>query len=230
MLKPNECDKCGGLRFCLNDDNEWQCFTCNKIFYVQVEPMKPKKRGRKDKAKKARYISDAAYCLSAPRAYSEPAQPEPKIENQEVESSIEVAAETISQEMTEKHIEKEVIMQVEPTAEGAVPPKPRKRKLLKQYYEDNKVAVIADYQAMELREFLKKWRLSTANWATLKREWEVPGKARGGKTPKTRPEKKDRLDDRQQTGKQSPQDITEHEHYLMLLGYRHAIREILGIE
>jgi len=115
-------------------------------------------------------------------------------------------------------------MRVEPTAEGAVaPPKPRKRKHLRQYYEDNKVAIIADYQAMGLRVFLKKWKQSTSNWAALKREWEVPGKARGGRMFGTRPAKEPAGDILQTT--RDP----DRDHYMMLLGYQQAVRDILKI-
>lgn len=59
---------------------------------------------------------------------------------------------------------------------GEVPPRPKKRHQLSKYYEDNKEALLHDYQNLTLREFFAKWHLSTVYWGKLKVRWEVQAK------------------------------------------------------
>lgn len=119
---------------------------------------------------------------------------------------------------------KEVIMvENKVTAgEGVVPPFPKKRKERRAYFEQNKEAIIADYYSMKLLDFFKRWRITTGRWLKLKIQWGV--------------ERKDskRL---KQVGKPAPKPVeqaaedvtamTEHERYLILLGYQQAVREYL---
>lgn len=56
-----------------------------------------------------------------------------------------------------------------------VPPKPRKRKLRKKYFEDNKGAILRDYKKLKLKEFLARW-MAVNTWMRLKKEWGIQGK------------------------------------------------------
>jgi len=57
-----------------------------------------------------------------------------------------------------------------------VPPKPEGRKQLEVYCENNKDAILADYRSMRLRDFFKRWHLSSTSWTRLKPKWNVKGK------------------------------------------------------
>lgn len=59
------------------------------------------------------------------------------------------------------------------------PSRPKKRKELPQYYESNKETVLADYHLMNLKDFFRKWHLSTQYWIKLKKQWRVVGKHSG---------------------------------------------------
>ena len=113
-----------------------------------------------------------------------------------------------------------------------VPEKPKKRgEKLKAYWENNKTDILADYQSMPLREFFKRWHIATTTWPKLKELWHVESKwgSRGAKVEAPRPAQE----------KASPGGValeavnlakhTEHEKYLILLGYQTAIREMLKI-
>lgn len=52
---------------------------------------------------------------------------------------------------------------------------PHKRGGIEQFDKD-KDAIIRDYQTMKLREFLRKWHISTVRWNKLQGRWKVPGK------------------------------------------------------
>lgn len=107
---------------------------------------------------------------------------------------------------------KEVSMQEKP-----VKSKPEKRKRRREYFEQNKEAMLADYYLLPIGEFLKKWALSSTTWVNLKRKWNVVSKnTRLTGTPILRDVKLP-----------SPHDLTEHERYLVLLGYQMAVREFL---
>lgn len=75
--------------------------------------------------------------------------------------------------------------------EMVVPPKPKKRKDLWKYYEQNKEAMIADYQSMRVSSFFIKWGLSPLTWQKLKQKWGVPNKRRGVKPAKSPKEYKE---------------------------------------
>ena len=104
----------------------------------------------------------------------------------------------------------------EEVADAEVPPRPQKKKKLYEYFEQNKEAILADYRSMTLKGLYSKWRLTATTWTNLKRKWEVQGK---GKGTSSRPEKeKDATVD---------DALSEHEQYLILLGYQQATREFL---
>ena len=58
---------------------------------------------------------------------------------------------------------------------AAVPPKPKKDQLL-QYFNDNKEAILRDYQNLKLKEFYAKWHMSSTAWRKLKVSWRVLSK------------------------------------------------------
>lgn len=95
-----------------------------------------------------------------------------------------------------------------------VPPKPKRRKAIWAYWEKNKAAIVADYRGLPLREFFKRWRISSNAWGKLKNKWGIPNK-QGQPQAATRPRAED-----------TPVR-TEHEKYLVLVGYRQAVRELL---
>lgn len=120
-----------------------------------------------------------------------------------------------------KNASKEEVIMV--MAERAVPPRPNRRANHPAYYEENKEAILADFTALKLLDFLKKWKISTFTWQKLKRKWEIKSKQTG--RPNTRP------GNLNATAKHSTGDVdvslTEHERYLILLGYQQAVREFL---
>lgn len=59
----------------------------------------------------------------------------------------------------------------------ATPPKPKKRSLLQKYFEENKEAILQDYQNLKLKEFYAKWHMSSTTWLRLKRDWGIQRKA-----------------------------------------------------
>ena len=97
---------------------------------------------------------------------------------------------------------KEVIMaEKEGTVEEkAIPPKPRKRKKLWEYYEQNKEAMIADYQSMRVSSFFKKWGLGSLTWQKLREKWEVPNKGKHSMYKRARVSKKEYKEPRPQPG------------------------------
>ena len=75
--------------------------------------------------------------------------------------------------------------------------------------EKDKDAMLADYRSMLLTDFFKKWGIHSTLWQVLKVKWDVTGKQRGGYH-------------------EAGSGHSEHEEYLVLLGYQQAVREILG--
>ena len=106
-----------------------------------------------------------------------------------------------------------------------VPPRPKKRKLLRQYYEQNREAILADYNSMTLLPFYKRWGISSNMWVELKREWEIPGKYKKHDSKKIEALASPEATEPVATSVDSP--LTEHEHYLVLLGWQQAAREFL---
>ena len=80
---------------------------------------------------------------------------------------------------------------------AGVPPRPRKKKQLRAYFEKHKEAILADYYAMGRLDFFKRWGISAATWAELHREWGVTLKGQGGRrkgtTKRLAPEKRQAL-------------------------------------
>lgn len=97
---------------------------------------------------------------------------------------------------------------------GTVPPRPKKRSKYAEYFEQNKEAIEADYHSMILREFFTKWGMCSTTWQKLKKKWGIQGKGKA-----TGPKRA--VD----TG--GTQGSTEHERYLILVGYQQAVREFL---
>ena len=128
---------------------------------------------------------------------------------------------------------KEVTMMTKDTGaeRKPVPDKPSKTRKHQAYWDHNKTDILADYQSMTLREFFKRWRIATTTWIRLKKLWGVQNKwgSRGAKVEAPRPAQE----------KASPGGValeavnlakhTEHEEYLVLLGYQTAVREMLKI-
>ena len=56
-----------------------------------------------------------------------------------------------------------------------VPPRPKKRKLIWKYFEDNKEAILHDYQNLKLMDFFVRWHMATTTWQKLKRDWGIQG-------------------------------------------------------
>jgi len=85
-----------------------------------------------------------------------------------------------------KKVNKMVLNEAEPAktkkpAKGRKPYSPGRRnrsmvsvEIARQYKDE----VIADYNRMLVRKFLRKWNLSSNTWGMLQKEWEVPGKSR----------------------------------------------------
>jgi len=120
---------------------------------------------------------------------------------------------------------KEDIMQEnkERTVEtGAIPPKPKKRGKVWEYFDQNREAMVADYHSMKLMDFFKKWAITSNTWLRLKKKWGVENK--GKKRPK-----KPKKTTTKAVKKTTSEDValTEHERYLILLGYQQAVREFL---
>uniref|UniRef100_A0A6M3IRS5 Uncharacterized protein n=1 Tax=viral metagenome TaxID=1070528 RepID=A0A6M3IRS5_9ZZZZ len=57
-----------------------------------------------------------------------------------------------------------------------VPPRPRRGKLGRKFYEDNKEAILRDYQDLTLKEFYAKRAIWAGTWTALKRAWGIQGK------------------------------------------------------
>lgn len=74
---------------------------------------------------------------------------------------------------------KEVVMIEQPRPEDPVPPRPRKRNKMWQYFEDYKESIIADYQRLTLDEFYVRWKLTSKTWMKLKAMWALTPKIRG---------------------------------------------------
>lgn len=125
---------------------------------------------------------------------------------------------------------KEVIMAEKEAAVGAVqnynrepaPTKPKDKRTIGGYWEKNREAMTADYQSMRVSSFISKWGLSSTTWQELKNKWGVPNKIRGRAkaTKSSIPEPSEQATDAA---------LTEHERYLILLGYQQATREFLKI-
>ena len=121
---------------------------------------------------------------------------------------------------------KEVIMVAKDTGaeRKPVPEKPKKRGKMPAYWKDNKEDILADYYFMTLSKFFERWSIAPQTWQALKELWEVRNKTGNKAGPRE---------------KASPGGValeavnlakhTEHEKYLVLLGYQTAIREMLNI-
>jgi len=123
---------------------------------------------------------------------------------------------------TEKHVGEKT----------SVPARPKKRKQLRKYYEQHKEAILADYRSMKLYDFFKRWHISTTWWLKLKEDWKVQGKQRKHSLKKewklVAPDKAPAAPEVEEAIARSVDaPLTEHEHYLVLLGWQQAAREFL---
>ena len=87
-------------------------------------------------------------------------------------------------------------------------------------FEKDREQVLADYADMRLNDFYSKWHLNSTLWGHMKKLWEVKGKRPGygqGEPVEKSANKKP----------EGTAPLTEHEQYLILLGYQQAVREIL---
>ena len=91
--------------------------------------------------------------------------------------------------------------------------KPSDKYQILEYYEQHKDEIMADYISLGLNALLGKWHMAALTWGKLRKEWGIEGKRRG---PKKR------------LASEGASPLTEHERYLVLLGYQQAMREILG--
>lgn len=119
---------------------------------------------------------------------------------------------------------KEVIMAEKDSTEerGAIPPKPKNRKKVWGYYEKNKEAMVADYNSMRVSSFFLKWGISSQTWPKLKKKWGISNKTKGRGSKQV--EKTTQRVVKETTSEDTA--LTEHERYLILLGYQQAVREI----
>lgn len=125
--------------------------------------------------------------------------------------------------MSEKAAVVEAVEAVQDYNRGQVPAKPSKRSKLDAYWRKYAAEIMADYNSMQLRKFLKRWHMATTTWTGLKKLWEVPKKARvlgvrSGKVAKLPKPAKD-----------VALSLSEHDRYLILQGYQQATREFLKI-
>ncbi len=118
----------------------------------------------------------------------------------------------------------ELIKESEP-----VPERPRKRKEIWLYLEKYKESILLDYSNLTLPEFFKRWGLTSTTWQKLKKKWAIAGRGRGRRhgnvvTPKQ--------GENIELGEESTdsQGLNEHERYLILIGYRQAVQEFLGVD
>lgn len=58
-------------------------------------------------------------------------------------------------------------------SQAPVPPRPKKRKKLYAYHEENKESIIADYRSMKIIDFFRKWHISSVTWLKLKAKWNL---------------------------------------------------------
>lgn len=86
------------------------------------------------------------------------------------------------------------VAKVDKEVDSGIPPRPKKRKQWPQYFEDNKEAIIQDYQVLRLKQFFTKWHISTNLWIELKERWNVAGKSRGNPLSKLKSRGKNRTD------------------------------------
>ena len=115
---------------------------------------------------------------------------------------------------------KEVIM----AEREPVPTRPRKRKQLRKYFEQNKEAILVDYNSMKLKDFFKRW-ISSSMWTKLKADWGIQGKYKKLGSKKVWAFENPEATGPVATNVDAP--LTEHEHYLVLLGWQQAAREFL---
>ena len=110
-----------------------------------------------------------------------------------------------------------------------VPPRPKKRKQLRQYYEQNREAILADYNSMTLLPFYRRWHISTKAWMGLKTDWSVQGKhkAHASKKVVALASTEEAPVAPESIARSVDAPLTEHEHYLVLLGWQQAAREFL---
>jgi len=122
----------------------------------------------------------------------------------------------------------EPTVQEEVPAAPEMPTKPKKKKQVGRYYEQNRELMISDYKSMTLVNFFRKWGMSSPTWMKLRALWGVPKKGRGGtaRMPAS-PLKEPPRDD---PGSKSEEEIAalkiEVEH---LRGYQQAVRDIFGV-
>jgi len=106
-----------------------------------------------------------------------------------------------------------------------IPPRPKKRKLFLKYFEQNKEAILVDYNSMKLRDFFKRWGISSTGWTKLKVDWNVQGKHKKHSSKKEWESAIPEVPEAVARSVDAP--LTEHEHYLVLLGWQQAAREFL---
>ena len=129
--------------------------------------------------------------------------------------------------------EEEVVMidPGKPAPRAEVPPKPSgKRAKVQAYWEKNKEDILVDYGTMKIRDFLKRWHIPTTTWPKLKKLWGVESKGhRGGWPVKAPAVKAPAVKEEEKPAPGVDVSLTEHERFLVLLGYQQATREFLKI-
>ena len=99
-----------------------------------------------------------------------------------------------------------------------------------EYFEQHKEEIIEDYNTMTLIAFYDRWHISTVKWIELKKLWGVEGKRKPKVNSQIEPQF-NAVPDAHKLDIKPPKDtapLTEHEHFLLLLGWQQAIRELLG--
>lgn len=132
------------------------------------------------------------------------------------------------------------LSKTEPTAQEEVPaaptaqelPKPRKKKLVGRYYEQNRELMISDYKSMTLLNFFKKWGMSSPTWMKLRALWGVPKKGRGGtaRVPASMPQEEPPQARANPDSKSMEEEIAALKiEAAEFRGYKQAVRDIFGV-
>ena len=96
----------------------------------------------------------------------------------------------------------------------------KRRHTTQERIELHKDEVIADYYAMQVRDFLKRWGLDNKIWAKLKIEWEIAPKPRGPYRPR---KKGNRSEEIQPRSAEYPRITPSAESLDYWRGYRQAV-------
>ncbi len=83
---------------------------------------------------------------------------------------------TVAEKEATRKLEKELA--TEKSTPGIVPPPatPATPRRSREWFEQNKTAILKDYYDLKTSPFLHKWELSSGTWQNLRKRWQVKGK------------------------------------------------------